>query len=307
MPASSACTRTLKRLMALSLIAALAFAGPARAEGDGDDTHSRLGDWVERARAKVQEHADKLPPELARWIPRASRGGAKRCPETHDGNQGGLHPQWPGASNVFGGGDRVSAATLDRVEIGYQAGVLKVCDARGGVLYAHHRPGSELVAIDSVEYAPLDDRQRNEIFGALDIHDPSRAARSLIDDYASLPHTKALAVLGVIASIPNGGLSDDCAAHIRSFLTSRLRAESDVKVHRMAVLSLALASETDERSANAVLDLMDGSGNAWETFTCQQYFAYHRDEIRSWSSFWRIRGRLAVTGNPYGRRIASGF
>lgn len=302
---------TVTRLLTLGLLLGCSLASAARAEeSDAPDPRTRLGEWVQRAREKVQENAHRLPPELAKWLPRASRPSASPSKADPAGtssssNSGGVESRWPRIPDL-GGGGRITAATLDRVEIGYQAGVLKVCDAGGGVLYAHHRAGSELVAIDSVEYARLDSAQRSEILQALGVSDPDRAARQLVDDYNRLPHTKALAVLGVIAAASEG-ISPECAVGIRNFLASRLKAESDVKVHRMAVLSLAIAEETDERTAHAVLGLMDRSHNAWETFTCQQYFQYHRDEIRSWPTAFAIRARLSATGNPYGPRIAARF
>lgn len=310
MSARTALRRSM-RLMALALLVACTFTVPARAEGDGDnDPRARINQWIERARVKAKESGVQLPPEMAKWLPRAGIPGY-RPPKFPTSGQskdsdGGVSSdsRWPRLPGL--GGGRLGAAELDRVEIGYMAGVLKVCDSRGNVLFARHRPGSDLVAIDSVEYAPLDDAQRNEILHALGVRDPDAAARGLVEDYGRLPHTKALAVLGVLAATPNG-LSGGYAEAVRTFVAARLKAESDVKVHRMAVLTLALAAETDERCVNAVLGLMDRSHNAWETFTTQQFFDYHRDEIRSWPTFWAIKARLSATGNPYGQRIASRF
>lgn len=298
------------RLTALALLLACAFIAPARAEGDGDDDpRARINQWIERARARAKESGIQLPPEMAKWLPRAGIPGYRppKLPTVGGSSDsgGGLESRWPRLPGL-GGNGRIGATELDRVEIGYMAGVLKVCDSRGNVLFARHRPGSDLVAIDSVEYAPLDAAQRGEILHALGVQDADAAARGLVEDYGHLPHTKALAVLGVLAATPNG-LSGEYATAVRTFVAARLKAESDVKVHRIAVLTLAIAAETDERCVNAVLGLMDRSRNAWETFTTQQFFDYHRDEIRSWPTFWAIKARLAATGNPYGQRISSRF
>lgn len=281
------------RLVGLFLVVAslLALAPPASAGEDNQDPNKRFNDWVTRVKTRVLRTAEKLPADWQRHIPR---------PQI---------PQWPDEGPIPTGRSVVTAADLDRVEIGYMAGVLKIASADGRIVFVKRRAGSDLVAIDSVEYAPLDDGDRHDIFRALRIHERELDAVSqgLMHDYSRLPHTKAIAILGVIASSSDPSLSWDNAQRIRNFLADRLKAEKDVKVHRMAVLSLALAAETDRRTVDAVLDFMDRSNNSWETFTTQQFFRYHRDEIRSHAWGWNVRRRLATTGNPYGPIIAANF
>jgi hypothetical protein len=274
------------------LVAATLLAIPAKASpSDDPDLASKINVFLGKVRTQVVQTAAKHP-EWARYIP---RGPAS----TTEG-----HSPWRLPDLGLPTGRGMSAADLDRILIGYQAGILKIVGRDGRVLFVKRRPGSDMVGIDSVEYAPIDDEQRHEILAALGIGegDAEAAANGLMERYGRLPHTKAIAVLGAIAA---GPLAPDCGSRIRAFLVRTLRDESDVKVHRMAVLSLAVATETDERTAHAVIDFMDRSPNAWETFTTQQYFRYHRDEVRSYFSAGLLRQRLAHTRNPYGPRIAA--
>ena len=272
---------------------------PVVADPGSPSTQDSISVWIARVRAEVERHRSQVPPEWRQVLEKARE-------KIRDGWGGADVPSCPR-------GRSLSAASLDRIEIGYQAGILKIVSRDGRrVLYVDDRPGSVMVAVDSVEYAPLSDDHRYRIFSALGIQpgELDDVANGLMHDYASLPRTKVLALLGVLGSTPegNGGhISSVVDRRIRRFLASRLRAESDVKIHRMAVLSLALCADISERTVDAVLNFMGSTQNSWETFTTQQFFQYHHEAICQMHMAGRVRERLESCDNPYGPSIAATF
>lgn len=276
----------LSSALLLVLAMGLASAGPAAyAQSDSPAPRVDVGGVLARVKERVRRTVEQAPSDWRRWVPRFPRSG-----------EGGPT------------GRAISAETLGRVLVGYQAGVLKIVAADGEtVLFIKEMEGSSLKAVDSVEFAPLTERHRSGIFQALEIghHEVSRVAHGLMHEFQSLPATKAIAVLGVLASTPDARLSAEAAGRTRSFLCGLLRSERDPKVRRMAVLSLALAHRTDDATVAAVVGLLESSHNSWETFTTQQYFEYHRGFIQSMRGHGQIRRRIARSGNPYAPMIVA--
>lgn len=280
------CTRPGPVVMLLLLLVGLALVRPlpARAQSDSPFPQVDVGGVLAKVKERMRQTVDRAPSDWRRWIPRLP-------------GQTGEHPR----------GRAVSADDLGRVLVGYQAGVLKIV-ARDGrtVLFIKQKEGSSLQGVDSVEFAPLSEQHRQGIFRAMEIgqQELGAVAHGLMNGFRSLPATKAVAILGVLASTPDMRFPERAGGRVRTFLSALLRSERDPKVRRMAVLSLALADRTDEATVTAVLDFMEASHNAWETFTTQQYFEYHCGFVRGLPSSGHIRRRLARSGNPYGPIIA---
>jgi hypothetical protein len=205
-------------------------------------------------------------------------------------------------------GERFMSTDLERIFVGNQAGILKVYNASKVVVFKKDAAGTDMEGVDGIQWAPLADKHRTAILGALNIGDGEVASVSakVISNYRSLPQGRnAVALLGLIGSIPGQRLPAASGTQIRQFLSGLLASEKDVSVRRQAVLALALCADTDESTVRSVITFMTASHNAWETFTTRQFFEYHRDEIRAMSSAVEIKRLLGTSGNPYSADIVS--
>jgi hypothetical protein len=204
-------------------------------------------------------------------------------------------------------GKNFTSLDLDRMFVGNQAGILKIfTNDKKGVLFVKDAPNTDMKGIDGTLWAPVTDRHRNEILAALGIPDSElvNVSNNLMKHFSKLKKREAIAVLGLIGSLPDGRLADTQASTISDFLESLLKKEKDVIVRRQATLSLALLDEVDDATVLAVVDFMKSSANAWETFTTKQFFEYHLKYIRSRPSLGTIRERVTASGNPYSEAIA---
>ncbi len=188
---------------------------------------------------------------------------------------------------------------LRRLAIGNQAGILKVWDARKASV-AYFR------GIDDRSVALLSQRDQEAILEALGVGDlAERAAVQVMTDYQSLPKKEALAFLGVINSLPADRLSGQAANQVRRFLVSKMLHDSQVVNRRQAVLALALGSEVDQATADAVIDFYRSRENLWETFPVQQFFEYQAENLKSLTGFSAVKRRALAVNSLYRENIAS--
>lgn len=201
------------------------------------------------------------------------------------------------------------SSDLGRIVVGNQAGVLKIyASDHHGVVFTKDAPNTDMTGVDGTIWAPLADKHRQAIFQAVNIRDQEvgDVSKALIVHYRALPALTAVAMLGVIGSIPDEHqLSFTTAGEIRHFLASLLKTEKDVSVRRQAVLALALCAEVDEPAVQDVIAFMTQSHNAWETFTTRQFFEYHKDQIRNLPTVPQLRREVLTSGNPYAMEIAN--
>lgn len=200
---------------------------------------------------------------------------------------------------------RVASTDLARIFVGNQAGVLKIYGRdRKTVLFVKDAPGVDMVGIDGIMWARLEERHRTAIFTALEIRDDELGglAAAIMRHFPKLQQTQAVALLGVIGSVRDGRLAPGTAVEIRRFLEKQMAGNKNVVVRRQAVLSLGLLASIDLQTVESMLAFMARSRNAWETFTTKQFFEYHREFVRGIPG---VRDRVHATGNPYSADIAA--
>lgn len=200
-------------------------------------------------------------------------------------------------------GTHFTSSDLARVTIGNQAGILKIVGADGQVLFMKDAPNVSMQGIDGTLWAPVSEKHREAIFKALCIEpgEVGAVAQAIMRNFERLRRAEAIALLGVLGSVPDAHVS---SVDIRRFLAQRLQG-GDVRTHRLAVLSLALDDEMDYETVDCVLDFLQGSHNAWETFTTQQFFEYHRAWLRACPQASQVCRRVEASGNPYAPQILS--
>lgn len=204
-------------------------------------------------------------------------------------------------------GTRLRGGDLDRIKVGDQAGLLKVASGDGATdLFLKQDPHISIKALDTVQLARVtpDDRRRIlEAMGITDIEVGS-VVDAIVRNFEQVPQRPAVALLGVFAAASEREVGATGAA-VRAFLARMLLSSRDVSLRRQCVLSLAIAGATDETSVRAVIEFMAQSHNAWETFTTQQFFQYHRDYVRALPSAPVLTDALKATGNPYAPDIVA--
>jgi len=200
-------------------------------------------------------------------------------------------------------GKHLTSRDLARVTIGNQAGILNIVAADAELGFMKDAPNVSMQGIDGTLWAPVSDRHREAIFKALRIEpaEVGDVAQAIMRSFERLRRAEAIALLGVLASVPDDNVS---SAEVRRFLAQRLQG-GDVRTHRLAVLSLALDDRIDFETVESVLDFLRDSHNAWETFTTQQFFEYHRAWLRACPQASQVCKRVEASGNPYAPQILS--
>jgi len=147
---------------------------------------------------------------------------------------------------------------------------------------------------------------RRRILEAMSISESEidTVTRAIITHFDQLPQRQAVALLGVIAATHEHGTTG-VSGDVRAFLGSLIGSARDVSLRRQCVLALAIAKATDETTVRRVIAFMTESHNAWETFTTQQFFEFHRDFVRSLSTAPSLTEALERSGNPYAHDIAA--
>jgi hypothetical protein len=206
-------------------------------------------------------------------------------------------------------GATFSSTDFARLFVGNQAGLLKIYTPdHKSVVFIKDAEGTDMVGVDGTMWAPVAEKHRKAIFEALGINESEVGdiADKIITHYKELPLPRhAIAILGIIGSMPKEQLTPERSTQIREFLTGLLASEKNVAIRRQAVLALALCAETDEPTVKSVITFMTASHNAWETFTTRQFFEYHKDYIRSLPDAIELRQLLEASGNPYSDDIAA--
>lgn len=201
-------------------------------------------------------------------------------------------------------GQGLTAADLERIKIGHQAGVLKVV-ARDGTTVKFIKGGDGLLGIDGREWAPLSPGQRDQIVSGLGLKDPGGMASSLMTNYNRISRAHALALLGVLArpGEKTPPLGAELRAKVLKFCRSRLQPEEDNIVRRQAVLALAIQPKTDGETITSMLNFLRRDHNAWNTFGVVQFFEYHREFIQTTAGYQGYLAQLAASGSPHADQI----
>ena len=182
-------------------------------------------------------------------------------------------------------------ARLKQLVVGNQGGVLKVRNLSGSDVVYYR-------GLDDRSTAPLSTEDQNQILQSLGMESPTAiadAVEQVIGAYQSLPQKEAIAFLGVMNSLPAERLETARQQRIQSFLSRVMQQDSSVYNRRQAVLSLAVGSQVNPDTAQAVLDFYSGSENLWETFPVQQFFEYQAERLSRLPNYPTVKsGALAV-------------
>ncbi len=182
-------------------------------------------------------------------------------------------------------------ARLKQLVVGNQGGVLKV-KSLGGSDVVYYR------GLDDRSTAPLSSEDQDQILQSLGMENPvaiADAVEQVIGAYQSLPQKEAIAFLGVMNSLPAERLETARQQRIQSFLSRVMQQDSSVYNRRQAVLALAVGSQVNAETAQAVLDFYSGSENLWETFPVQQFFEYQAERLSQLPNYPTVKsGALAV-------------
>ena len=201
-------------------------------------------------------------------------------------------------------GQGLSAADLERIKIGHQAGVLKVVGADGSTV-KFIKGADGLFGIDGREWAPLSAAQRDQILTGLGIKDPNAMATSLLANYQRVSRAHALALLGVLArpGEKTAALKPELRTKVLKFLRARLQPVEDNIVRRQSVVGLALQPKTDGETVASMLNFLRRDHNAWNTFGVVQFFEAHREQIRAMPSYAGYLTQLEASGSPHAEQI----
>ena len=191
------------------------------------------------------------------------------------------------------------APVLNRLVVGNQGGVLKVWDETGSNV-AYYR------GLDDRSVAPISLQDQEQILGSLGLSGSMDSlSRQLMTEYGGLTKQKeALALLGVMNSLPAERLPAHTASQVRTFLAGKMKADPSVYNRRQATLALAVGSAVDQATVNAVVDFYKGSDNLWETFPVQQFFEYQAGRVREMPNFSQVRQEVLSVNSLYRENIA---
>jgi len=198
------------------------------------------------------------------------------------------------ASDLPLAGDFDADLDLPRIQVGNQAGFLKLLDrARQKVDYFR--------TLDDRTSAQVTAEQRAAIWGALGV--PAEAVpqlgQQLMSEYSRLPKLPTLALLGVVGSERPETLGAELSQALQDFAVARFQSEKDNVVRRQALLATALMSGGSPRTTEAILRLFETEQNLWVTFPVQMYFQYHAQTIRELPEAQSIRSRIAAVPSLY--------
>lgn len=186
--------------------------------------------------------------------------------------------------------------TLKRLAVGNQGAILKLWNKDSSEV-AYYR------GLDDRDTAPYSDKDREAILAGLDYEDGIvDLSGNLMNGFSKLPRREAVALLGLIHSIPDDSSLNpprQVDRDIESFLIEVLKTDKDVVVRRQACLALAVSDALDDGILDAILDFYSGSENLWETFPVQQFFQYKAARIRSLPTFTQVRERVAAVNSLY--------
>lgn len=184
-----------------------------------------------------------------------------------------------------------AALDLPRLQVGNQAGLLKILDRK-------RQKVDYFRTLDDRTTAPITEEQRARIWATLGVpaDQVARVARDVMASYPTLPKMPSLALLAVAGS---GSAEASLAASLQDFVVAHLGAEKDNVLRRQAVLSLALMSSTSPAAVEAVLHLFETEDNLWVTFPVQMFFEYHASAIRAMPDLARLRSRAAAVQSLY--------
>ena len=186
------------------------------------------------------------------------------------------------------------ALDLPRIQVGNQAGLLKLLDRQ-------RQRVEWFRTLDDRTTAPVTAQQRAELWTRLGV-EPGQVpevARRVMEGYNRLPRLPGLALLGFLGSTPQAELGVDLAGRLQQFAASRLASEKDGVLRRQAVLALALMSSATPATVEAVTRFFETEGNLWVTFPVSMFFEYHGSEIRGLAEAPRLRARIAAVPSLY--------
>ena len=190
------------------------------------------------------------------------------------------------------------APMLKRLVVGNQGGVLKVWDPSGKQVVFYR-------GLDDRSVAPLSSADQDQILTQLQLSgNLDGVARQLMKEYPTKQPKEALALLGVLNSLSDARLSQELGKEVRSFLVRQMANDASVHNRRQSVLALAVGSQVEPSTVDAVLDFYRSSENLWETFPVQQFFEYHAGRIQQLPNFGLVKQEALAVNSLYRANIA---
>lgn len=191
------------------------------------------------------------------------------------------------------------APMLKRLVVGNQGGVLKVWDPSGKQVVFYR-------GLDDRSIAPLSSADQDQILSQLQLSgNLDGVARQLMKEYPGTQPKEALALLGVLNSLSDERLSPELGSEVRSFLVRQMESDASVHNRRQSVLALAVGSQVEPSTVEAVLDFYRSSENLWETFPVQQFFEYHAGRIQQLPNFGLVKQEALAVNSLYRANIAA--
>ena len=229
-----------------------------------------------------------------------------------DGSGGATLPTYARVAVVVlppgGTQGRFTTPDLLRISVGNYVGILAIF--RGpqkthGRLFTKSSPAMQergLSGVDARENFPESDDDRQAIFAALGIDDPTAVALKIVASYAATTYPKrnAIALLGTIGSSPDDVLTGPSRAKIRAFLcrllvNPQVSEKSDMAniVRRQALLALTLQSEIDAATATSVARVLTRTTSKFLVSTVRRFFVLHSEAIRLYPEAASVRALIS--------------
>ncbi len=199
-------------------------------------------------------------------------------------------------------------AGLKRLQVGGQAGVVKVLDeALTNSAYTR-----TLDNYTTAEYTP---EQRLEILKQLGIDsaDINKVAISLITNYIQnrKQNLQLVALLGVICSNKDLVLDDEVRGQVMAFLVNKLQngdpkldSNSNNVLKRQCLLSLALARKVSPEALHAVVKFYETETNNYCLSPMAFFFLNHASDIKALSDGQDLLNRVSAVNSMYTTQVA---
>ncbi|MGM9998466.1 MAG: copper amine oxidase N-terminal domain-containing protein [Candidatus Bruticola sp.] len=199
-------------------------------------------------------------------------------------------------------------SSLKRLQIGGQAGILRVLDETGSSpVYTR--------TLDNYTTAAYSPEQRLEIAKHLgiDSSDANKIAVSLITNYVqNRKHFMQLvALLGAICSDKDLVLDDEIREQVMAFLINKLQngdpkldANSNNMLKRQCLLSLALARKISPEALRAVVKYYESESNYYCLSPINFFFLSHAADIQALSDGSSLLDRAKAVNSMYKEQLA---
>ena len=199
-------------------------------------------------------------------------------------------------------------AGLKRLQVGGQAGVVKVLDeALASSAYTR--------TLDNYTTAEYTTEQRLEILKQLgiDTADINKVAISLIPNYVQnrKQNLQLVALLGVICSNKDLVLDDEVRGQVMAFLVNKLQngdpkldSNSNNVLKRQCLLSLALARKVSPEALRAVVKFYETETNNYCLSPMAFFFLNHASDIKALSDGQDLLNKVNAVNSMYAVQVA---